>query len=417
MKKLLITLSIFLLTACGSGNGTGEKSAKAESESAAHGEKADEPAKGPHRGRLLTDGDFTIEVAVFETGIPPEFHLYATRGGKPLNPATVTATVQVTRLDGKATRFTFTPENDYLKANMSVVEPHSFDVDVAATHDGKQHRWRYDSYEGRTTIAPDMAASAGIKTAQAGPGIIRENLTLFGRIQPDPQRTRSVVARFPGPIRAMHKNIGDSVKAGEPLATIESNESLQTYTVTAPIAGVITARNANAGEAAGGEALFVVSDYSQVVAELTVFARDRSKLKAGQTVSIAAADGELRGDGVMGALTLAADRTGQALIARVALDNRDGQWTPGLYVSGEVTIGQREAPLVVANSGLQSFRDFTVVFAKVQNTYEVRMLELGATDGQFTEVLGGLDADTAYVTDNSYLIKADIEKSGASHDH
>jgi cobalt-zinc-cadmium efflux system membrane fusion protein len=32
-------------------------------------------------------------------------------------------------------------------------------------------------------------------------------------------------------------------------------------------------------------------------------------------------------------------------------------------------------------------------------------------------VLGGLEPGTEYVTENSYIIKADIEKSGASHDH
>ena len=33
------------------------------------------------------------------------------------------------------------------------------------------------------------------------------------------------------------------------------------------------------------------------------------------------------------------------------------------------------------------------------------------------EVLDGLAPGTVYVTENSYLIKADIEKAGASHDH
>ena len=32
-------------------------------------------------------------------------------------------------------------------------------------------------------------------------------------------------------------------------------------------------------------------------------------------------------------------------------------------------------------------------------------------------ILGGLEAGAKYVTENSYLIKADVEKSGASHDH
>jgi membrane fusion protein, heavy metal efflux system len=74
-------------------------------------------------------------------------------------------------------------------------------------------------------------------------------------------------------------------------------------------------------------------------------------------------------------------------------------------------------PLAVKTSGLQPFRDFTVVFERIDNTYEVRMLELGETQGEWAEVLGGIDVGAQYVTENSYLIKADVEKSGASHDH
>jgi len=71
----------------------------------------------------------------------------------------------------------------------------------------------------------------------------------------------------------------------------------------------------------------------------------------------------------------------------------------------------------VKTAGLQAFRDFTVVYAQVGETYEVRMLELGTPQGDMVEVLGGLEPGTRYVTESSYVIKADIEKSGASHDH
>ncbi len=100
-----------------------------------------------------------------------------------------------------------------------------------------------------------------------------------------------------------------------------------------------------------------------------------------------------------------------------SFDAGDGGWTPGLYVNAEVMVGGAQVPLAVKASGLQTFRDFTVVFARVGETYEVRMLELGRSDGEYVEVLGGLKPGTEYVSENSYLIKADIEKSGASHDH
>jgi cobalt-zinc-cadmium efflux system membrane fusion protein len=45
------------------------------------------------------------------------------------------------------------------------------------------------------------------------------------------------------------------------------------------------------------------------------------------------------------------------------------------------------------------------------------MLELGRQDDTMAEVLGGIEPGANYVSGNSYLIKADIEKSGASHDH
>jgi membrane fusion protein, heavy metal efflux system len=412
MKTLLLAFSLLLLAACGGGAHTESK------HSSEHGAAlAVEPVKGPHRGRLLTDGDFSVEVAIFETGVPPEFHVYVTDAGQPVSLATVTLTIDLKRLGGDLSRFTFAPENDYLKSNISVHEPHSFDVKVTAQYAGKQHIWAYNSYEGRTTIAADMAAAAEIKTAVAGPGVLRETLALYGTIQPNAERMRSVVARFPGPIRTVAKQIGDTVKAGDTLATIESNESLQVYTVTAPIAGVIAQRHANPGEAAGNEPLFVIADFSSVWADLTLFARDRARLQVGQRVTIAVAEGEPHSEGTVAFVVPAGTAGNQSLIARVQLNNKQSQWTPGLFVTGAVTVSETQAPLVVLNSALQTFRDFTVVFAKVGDTYEVRMLELGASDGELTEVLGGLEPGTVYVTDNSYLIKADIEKSGASHDH
>ncbi|MFP6828295.1 MAG: secretion protein HlyD, partial [Gammaproteobacteria bacterium] len=86
-------------------------------------------------------------------------------------------------------------------------------------------------------------------------------------------------------------------------------------------------------------------------------------------------------------------------------------------VTAEIQVGEYEVPLAVRRSGLQSFREFTVVYAQIGDEYEVRMLDLGRQAGDWAEVLGGLDPGTRYVTENSYVLKADIEKTGAVHDH
>lgn len=420
LRTLFLAFAIALMSACGerdphsqaaSGDGPGHGAAPA----------AGEYERGPHRGRMLRDGAFALELQIFEDGVPPEYHVYLYRDDQPLPPDAATVTVELARLGGKVDRFAFSPQGDYLLGNATVTEPHSFSVVVTATEGGATHRWAFDSFEGRTTIAAPIAAEAGIETEVAGPAVISDTVALNGRIVPNAERVRAVSARFPGPIRDVAKSLGDRVRAGERLATVESNDSLQTYAVTAPIGGTVVERHANPGETAGGEPLFVIADYRELWAELSLFPRELGRLRAGQTVEIQAVEGDLRAQGrivrIAPAEGVAHGASNAVYLARVVLGNADGRWVPGLFVKGHVRIGQAKVPLAVKRSGLQTFRDFTVVFEQVGDTYEVRMLELGRQDDTWVEVLGGLEPGARYVAGNSYLIKADIDKSGASHDH
>ncbi len=415
---LLLSLS---LVACGNPN------ADSKSDTTGHADHADSPAghtdevvKGPHGGRLLRDGDFALEVSIFENGVPPEFRLYPTQSGKPIALKDVQVTMALRRINGLPGGVTdqhrFAPKDDYLLSATEVYEPHSFTVNVAAIYAGKTHEWRYDSPEGEVTIAADMAQAAALKVAVAGEGVLHQTLSLYGAIQPDPERLRQVTARFPGPVRSVSVNVGDAVRKGQTLATIESNESLQVYAVTAPIAGTLTARHTNPGEAAGSEALFEIADFSSVRAELNVFPRDRGALTPGQAVRVRAADGAAKGEGIIGFVAPVGSAT-QALIARVVLDNSQAQWTPGQFINAEVTVGSAPAPLVVPLTALQTFRDWHVVFVNEGERYQVQPVVLGRRDGERVEIVSGLKPGAAIVVENSYLVKADIEKSGASHDH
>lgn len=373
--------------------------------------------RGPHRGRMLRDEDFALEVTIFEDNVPPEFHLYAYNDGDPLKPQEIQVGVTLSRLDGETNAFRFAAVEDYLRGDGVVHEPHSFDVAVTANYKGKAHKWTYASYEGRTTIDAKTAAAAGVKAEPAGPGLITTAAVLTGRIVLDPSRSAQVRPRFSGIVREVRKTIGDSVQAGDVLAVIESNESLQPYQLRAPIAGRITQRSVNTGEVSGDRAIFEIADTREVVAEFNVFPRHFAAAKEGQPVTVRALEADMSQSAKLDVLSTVADPATQTIVARVRINNADGVWRPGMTVSGRVVTAQREAPLTVKNSGLQAFRDFTVVFAKVGDAYEVRMLELGESDGEVTEVLGGLKPGTQYVAENSFLIKADIEKSGASHDH
>jgi len=385
-----------------------------------HGEAAanGEYERGPHRGRMLRDGDLAIEMTIFEDGVPPEFHIYAYKADKPLPPSEVQLQVTLGRLGGEATTFAFAPVDDYLKGDGVVVEPHSFDVAVTATHAGKQHQWTYASYEGRTTIAQAQADEAGVKVEPAGPAKIDDIVTLSGRVELQPQGKADVRAWYPGRIMTMTKVIGERVRKGETVATVTSSESLQAYAIPAPISGVIMERGANVGDVAGANALYVIADTTKVHAEFYVYPRDAERLRAGQPIVVRNLQGDHSVRAEIEAILPTADMLTQTVVAHVELPNPDGLlWRPGQAVSGDASVASVEVPLAVRTQGLQRFRDFTVVYARVGETYEVRMLELGRRSPEWTEVLGGIKPGEVYVSENAFLIRADVEKSGASHDH
>lgn len=384
-----------------------------------HGHEAAEAAefeRGPHRGRLLRDGDFALEVTIFETGVPPEFRLYAYRDDKPLAPSEFQVGLEVTRLGDRRDRFQFRPEGDYLRAQGSVTEPHSFDVRVTAAHAGRQHVWTYASYEGRTRISPAAAEAGGLVVEAAGPARLEDDIEVAGHITPNRDRVARIEARFPGLVREVRKSIGDAVAAGEVLAVVESNESLQPYSIRAPFGGTVLDRSTSPGAVAGNVALFEVADLSTVWVDLHVFARDVTRVQPGQPVHLILPDGS-EVTAPVERLAPQADAGSQTVTARAAVANAEGHLRPGQAVTGRIVVGSRDVPLAVKTSGLQRFRDFTVVYAQVGDTYEVRMLELGRQHRGWVEVLGGLEPGERYVTENSFLVKADIEKSGASHDH
>ena len=375
-----------------------------------------EPEKGPHNGRMLREGSFALELAIFETGVPPEFRVWLTDNKNPINPDDVELTVTLTRLGNVIDDIKFISQSDFLRGDMEIYEPHSFIVTVNASYQGKKYRWQYDNLEGRTKIEPAVADAMAIETAIAGSQKLHQTIPAYGQVWLPPSAHRTVFARFEGVITHLNVKLGDKVNKGQTLMTIESNESLNPYEIKSPIAGFVAKQMANSGEQTNNRELLVITDASQSVVKLAVYPSDYSKVSQGTLVSIKA-EGSLVNIAGKVSFIEPKVRSDQARMVWVTLAQQTEPLLEGSFVKADIETASFEVPLAVKKIGLQSFRDFTVVYTKVADEYEVRMLELGRSDATWVEVLGGLPAGTEYVTENSYIIKADIEKSGASHDH
>ena len=213
------------------------------------------------------------------------------------------------------------------------------------------------------------------------------------------------------------KAVGDYVRRGQLLARIESSESLQIYPVYAPVSGVVAERNANVGNVAYDQPIFVITDPGQTTVVFNIFPRDLGIIRPGMKIAIETIDGKPVAESSLGDYLPEGNAAAGTALVRASLPNRDGRWRPGMALHGRVTVSAYTVPLAVRTEALQPFRDFTVVFANFGEMYEVRMLELGRKTPEWTEVLSGIKPGTRYAAKGSFLIRADIEKSGATHDH
>lgn len=386
-------------------------------EDAHHHEHAEEE-HGPHGGKMLKEGDVELELGIHEAGGPPRFRAYLSENGKAVAPDAFSLRVTLQRLGGITDQITFLPKGEFLLSAQEITEPHSFDVAVDATYKNKPFDWSYPSYEGRTVLSPEVARESGIETETAKPQSIQQTIRVRGKITPSEHRIAHIIPRFAGIVREGRKHIGDSVAKGEVLAIIESNQSLQPYEVRSQIAGSVINGHLIVGEfVPENQWVYVVADLSEVWADFFIPLEDRGAIKVGQQVLVKGASGEETFTGTVDYVAPYADEKAQAQLVRVVLPNEKQLLVPGMFVTGDLVVRQKEVPVAVRPAGLQTFGRWDVVFAKYGDTYEARPLELGISNGDWTEVKSGLAAGTEYVIKNSFTIKADILKHGATHDH
>jgi membrane fusion protein, heavy metal efflux system len=476
------------VTTGGYGHGAaGDKHAEGEK---THGETA----KGPHAGRLLTQGDFAVEVTLFEQGVPPEFRVYVFEQGKPGDPAEVALKFQIERSGAPPETVGFRREKDFLRGDREIVEPHSFKVTVTAERKGQAYRWAYEQEEGRVRMDEATAKNAGIEVKTAGPAKIRSTLELSGEIQFNQDRVAHVVPRLAGVVVRSAKNLGDQVKRGDLLAVLESQtladlksdylstqkrlelarttferekrlwedkisaeqdylasrqalseaeiahrsveqkllalgltqdaimragaDGLTRYEIRAPLDGVVIEKHLALGEAVKEDAsIFTIADLSAVWAEMTVYPKDLNSVKLGQKVTVRASALNAEAEGKVAYVgSLVGEQTRSAK-ARVTLQNPDRSWRPGLFVTLELVQDETEVPVAVAMEAIQTYRGWKVVFGRYGEFFEVRPVELGRSDGKWIQVVKGLPPGTQYAAAGSFVLKADLGKAGASHDH
>ena len=270
-----------------------------------------------------------------------------------------------------------------------------------------------------TIIPATVAHSSGIRIAPVAAGVIADEHDVQGLLTPVEGQVAQVMARFPGPIRAVHAGVGDSVRVGQQLATIESNLSLTTYTVTSPLTGTVLQRAATVGAVAGeGMPLFEIVDLSTLWVDLHIFGNDAGHITAGIPVTVTRLSDGVSAETTLERILPSTATASQSTVARARIANADGLWRPGAAVRARIVVDHADAALVVPLTALQTDEEGRdVVYVREQERYQQRPVTLGRRDARNVEVNTGLKLGEQVVVAQSFLVKADIGKSTAAHEH
>lgn len=299
-------------------------------------------------------------------------------------------------------------------------------------HEGHNHaaaeEARHDDHEGCDN--PEEAGhdaqghqeeSAQLEIETAEGGRVQRMVSFPAEIQVNRDRAASVSPKYAGTVRKLQVEVGDTVKAGAALATIESRETLAVYSVTSPLAGTVVSRGKSVGELAGEEAvLFEIVDLSTVWVEVHLFPQYRHAVEKGGAVHLIASDGH-EAETVIGYVSPLIDPSTRTVKARCVLVGGGDDFLPGAFVRAQMAVESVQARVRIEKEAVQTIHGETIVFVEDEDGIEPRDVHVGVSNQTFVEIESGLEPGEKYVAQGAFGLKAELVTRGldphAGHGH
>jgi cobalt-zinc-cadmium efflux system membrane fusion protein len=273
--------------------------------------------------------------------------------------------------------------------------------------------------EPRVRIDATTQQEFGIELATAGPGWIEKSTSLPAEVRPNQDRLAHIAPRFAGIAQEVHAHVGDTVKAGQVLAVVES-EALSPFPLKTMLDGLVIEKHITRGEPVSREqAAFVVADLRDVWIDISVYQKDLPLLRVDQRVVVSAGHGLEEAEGRISYIAPVVDEETRTAIARVVLANPKGIWRPGLFVTARVEVERQEMPVAVPKTALEILDGRTVVFVEDEAGFEARAVNLGLGGDRHVEIRAGLAPGERYVARGAFTLKAELQRGelAGGHEH
>ncbi len=286
-------------------------------------------------------------------------------------------------------------------------------VDPHAGHD-------HGEIEG-VELSAEMAEKIGVQIHEAEGGTIAKASVFPAEIKLNRDRTAAVSPRYASMVRQVFGEIGDTVKRGDILASLENRESMAVYTIAAPLDGIIISKDLAVGETAGEErVLFEVANLSSVWADISIFPKYQHLIRKGMAVKFVAHDGHTARGTVKYISPIISPET-RTFTARCVLEGAGEDFTPGAFVRARINVATAHAAVAVPREAVQTLEGESVVFAPGDHGFQALVVELGLADDHSVEIKSGLKPGDPYVAVGAFSLKAQMVTSGmdphAGHGH
>ena len=202
------------------------------------------------------------------------------------------------------------------------------------------------------------------------------------------------------------------------------NASNGRYILKAPISGVISKKDLVIGEnVQSASQLFTIDQLDQLWLEFIVPNAEIVGLSPNQKIEFKSLQTDKIYKAVIQTLNIEADAQTGRLQVRAKVQSSTAELRPNLMVNVLLQQHSDSTALRILQSAVQNVDGKNVVFIATQQEQHVEFrptpIKLGQSskDSQYIEVLSGLNQGQKYAAQGSFLLKSELEKGEASHEH
>ncbi len=205
----------------------------------------------------------------------------------------------------------------------------------------------------------------------------------------------------------------------------QPDETLTHFEIKAPFDGTIIEKHITQGEVIkedkDDDVNFVVANLDSVWVNLRISQKDLPLIRSGRKTTISVGFGIPDTEGTISFVSPVISEETRAAIGRVIIDNKSGLYRPGLFVTAKVIIENDKPKICVPVSAVQSIDGENIVFVRHEDEFEPQTVVLGVTDGEYVEIISGLNSNDKFVSEGAFDLKTKIITGGmdahAGHGH